>query len=81
MNWIKYEKNSHGKMPELELHSPATETVWIRTDNPYADRYGTGYYEYGEDGPGSSRWYYSGCAIGFNVTHWSTIEPPEGLRW
>jgi len=75
MNWIKYEKNNC-EMPELELNSPATETVWIRTDNPYAGRYGVGYYDY--ETPG---WSYYGCASGHNVTHWAKFEPPQGERY
>lgn len=75
MNWIKYDKFSDGKMPEMELNGPGTETVWIRTNNPYADRYGVGYYDY--ETPG---WSYSGCIAGFDVTHWAKIEPPEGER-
>jgi hypothetical protein len=78
MNWVKYEKNNCD-MPELELNSPATETVWIRTDNHYASKYGVGNYEY--DGDGNSRWYYDGCTQGFNVTHWAAIVPPEGERY
>ena len=75
MNWIKYEKNNC-EMPELELNSPATETVWIRTDNYYASKYGVGHYDY--ETPG---WSYDGCTSGHNVTHWANIEPPQGERY
>lgn len=72
MNWIKYTPEDDCEMPEMELNSPATETVWICTDNPYADRYGTGHYDY--ETPG---WTYHGCAPGFRVICWAKIEPPE----
>lgn len=79
MNWVKYEKNSC-EMPEMNLNDPSTETVWIRTDNPYASKYGIGHYDYsGEDQGGG--WYYYGCTDGFNVTHWAAIEPPKGERY
>jgi hypothetical protein len=74
MEWI--EVTEDGKMPEMELNSPATEEVWIRTDNPYASRYGIGYRDYE-----LADWSYQGCTGGFKVTHWAKIEPPEGLTW
>jgi len=73
MNWIKYDKDADGEMPEMNLNDPGTETVWICTDNPYADRYGVGSYEYSEDGGG---WSYYGCVEGFNVVWWAKIEKP-----
>ena len=76
MNWIECEKDDDCEMPEGELHGPGTVSVWIRTNNPYADRYGVGSYDYEQAG-----WSYDGCAPGFEVTHWAVIEPPEGLRW
>lgn len=75
MNWVKYEKNNCA-MPELELNSPATDTVWVRVDNPYANKYGVGFYDYE-----SGSWSYFGCPKGFNVTHWAAIVPPEGERY
>lgn len=71
MNWIKYSPELEGEMPELEVNSPATEEVWICTDNPYADRYGVGHYDY--ETPG---WSYRGCQRGFNVIWWAKIEGP-----
>lgn len=80
MNWVKYEKNNDNQiMPEMRLNDPCTETVWIRTDNHYASKYGVGNYEY--DGEGNSGWDYSGCTPGHNVTHWAEIEPPQGERY
>lgn len=73
MNWIKYDKDVDGEMPEMNLNDPGTETVWVHTDNHYASQYGVGSYTYDEDG---GYWDYDGCTKGYDVTHWAKIEGP-----